>query len=316
MDVLIIGAGAIGVAVGAMLGKTGCSVSFLARQNTKACIDRNGIQKTGLFGDIALSKAQVNTYLCYEDLPDAAFDFILICAKTMANEEISGQLAQHKRIFRPNSVILIMQNGWGNEADYLRYFSKEKIFHARVITGFERLSPNCSKITVHNAPVLIGSLYHADTSCLLPFAACLSSAGLPCSVTDEVEKALWAKMLYNTTLNPLGAILNLHYGALIENEYSREIMRMLVCETFAVLSACGYSTYWNRAEDYIEELFTKLIPDTYDHRSSTLQDIQKKQKTEIDTLNGCVIRLAQSHQIEVAAHRMIYDLIRSMEANF
>ena len=82
------------------------------------------------------------------------------------------------------------------------------------------------------------------------------------------------------------------------------------------MKAAGYSTNWETAEEYMKVFYEKLIPDTYNHRASTLQDIEKKQKTEIDTLNGCIVRLAKEHGVPVPTHEMIVRLIHSIEDNY
>lgn len=316
MKVLIIGAGAIGIAIGASLESQGVEVDFLARGATLDAIRREGVGRTGLFGDYSCPAEKVGAYGIYEELPEQAYDYVIISAKTMANTEISNALWNARQCMKASGRLVIMQNGWGNDVPYLEHFPKELVYNARVITGFQRTAPNISDITVHTAPILLGSLHGCDNQCMVPLQQALLASGIPTEVTDEVGKFLWAKMLYNTTLNPLGAILGVNYGRLMESESSKAIMDLLIEETFAVIKAAGYVTCWDDAEEYKEVFYGKLIPDTYNHRASTLQDIEKKQKTEIDTLNGCIVKLAKEHHIAVPAHEMIVRLIHSIEDNF
>jgi 2-dehydropantoate 2-reductase len=316
MKILIIGAGAIGIGLGNMLFSQGAAISYLASERTKAAIDADGIRLFGLFGEFICPPWEVKAYTKYEDLPQASFDLVIISSKTMANDEISQKLNAARACLKPGAKIVIFQNGWGNDQPYRRFFAPDEVFCARIITGFKRSKLNTSEVTVHTEPVMIGSLYGCDNSALKPLAEMLSKAGLPTELTNEVGKALWAKMLYNTTLNPLGAILNLHYGALTEDEYSRAIMDELIDETFAVIKAAGFETFWQTPDQYRELFYGKLVPDTYNHRSSTLQDIERRQKTEIDTLNGKILELAQKHGVNAPAHRMIYRLIKSIESRF
>lgn len=316
MKVLIIGAGAIGIAIGASLESQGAAVDFLARGATLEAIRTGGVGRTGLFGDYSCPAERIGAFGTYGELPEHTYDYVIISAKTMANQEISKAFWNARACMKPSAKLIIMQNGWGNDVPYLEYFPKEQVYNARVITGFQRTSPNISNITVHTAPILLGSLHGCENQCMVPLQQALTASGIPTEVTDEVEKFLWAKMLYNTTLNPLGAILGVNYGRLMESDSSREIMDLLIEETFAVMKAAGYSTNWDSAEEYKEVFYGTLIPDTYHHRASTLQDIEKKQKTEIDTLNGCIVRLAKEHHIAVPAHEMLVRLIHSMEDNF
>lgn len=318
--VLIVGAGAIGVAAGACLASQGWEIAYLARENTAKAVRSGGIVKTGLFGDIEIPASALTVYTDYEDLPsEPVYDYVLVCAKTNANAEIAARLGMRRRCMKEEAKLVLLQNGWGNEIHYLQAggFPKETVYHARVITGFERTAPNRSRVTVHTAPILFGSLFApGQTAPVEPLAAAISAAGIPSETSETMEAALWAKMLYNTTLNPLGAILGVCYGRLTECRESREIMDALIDETFLVIRAAGYRTFWENAEDYRQVFYDKLVPDTYHHRSSTLQDIEKRQHTEIGTLNGCVLALAQQYGIAVPNHQMIVRLIRCMENNF
>ena len=131
--------------------------------------------------------------------------------------------------------------------------------------------------------------------------------------TDQLEEALWAKMLYNTTLNPLGAILNMSYGELAASEHLVSIMNSLIEETFAVIDAAGYKTFWKTPKEYMDVFYGKLVPDTVAHRASTLQDIEKRQKTEIDTLNGCVQKIGRKYGVKTPTHDMIVEMIKGIE---
>lgn len=314
--VLIIGAGAIGIALGASLYEQGMDVAFLASPHTKQAIEEKGIQRTGLFGDISVPAGKTAVYGNLEEVPAESTDYVLICTKTLANASVAEQLVKNKKLMTADGKIVILQNGWGNDTPFLNDFPVAQIYQARVITGFARTAPNISNITVHTAPILLGSLHGCDTACMEPLADAISASGIPSETTQQLSEALWAKMLYNTTLNPLGAILHLPYGKLADCSYSKAIMDRLIQETFAVMDACGYHTFWKTAKDYQKDFYEKLIPDTYEHRSSTLQDIEKKQKTEIHTLNGCIVLLAEKQGIAVPTHRMICEMILTLEENF
>ena len=313
-SVLIIGAGAVGVAMAASLASEGMDVAVLSASPTADSIEKNGVKRCGIFSEITIPAGVVKVYRTYEEIK-TGFNYVIISSKTMANAEIAAKLAANRDIIAENGKIVIFQNGWGNNDEYLKYFDKSEIYNARIITGFQRVTPENSKVTVHTAPILLGSLYGADNEVMAPLANAINLSGIPSEVSADIGKALWAKMLFNTTLNPLGAILNVSYGELSESEHARMIMDSLIEETYDVLAAEKYETFWKTADEYKEVFYGKLVPDTYKHRSSTLQDIEKKQKTEIDTLNGCIIRLANKNGIDVPTHNMIYKLIKAIEEN-
>lgn len=313
MNTLIIGAGAVGVAVGASLLTKENRVDFLTNRDTKAIIDKEGIKRTGIFGEIVCAPGDVSAFAEYDDLPENYYDNIIVCVKTMANVETARKIFDGKKCLKEEGRIVIIQNGWGNEEEYMKYFPKEKVFNARISTGFIKTAPNVSDITVYAAPLLIGSIKGCDNSILKPIVDILNEAGIKSELTDQIEEALWAKMLYNTSLNPLGAILKVPYGKLIDAENSKAIMSDLIDETFAVMKAAGYKTFWKEAEEYKEFFFGKLVPETREHRSSTFQDIDKKKKTEIETLSGTVVKLGEKFGVNVPTHRIMYRLVRTLE---
>jgi len=121
-------------------------------------------------------------------------------------------------------------------------------------------------------------------------------------------------MLYNCALNPLGAVLDVPYGTLAENESTQRIMDNIVEEVFNVMAASGYRTHWQNTADFLDVFYKKLVPDTAEHKSSTLQDILAQKKTEIDALNGAVIKLAENHQINVPYNLAVYNMVKFLES--
>jgi 2-dehydropantoate 2-reductase len=144
----------------------------------------------------------------------------------------------------------------------------------------------------------------------------ISKSDISCEITSEIDKYLWAKMLYNCALNPLGAILDKTYGQLTENPYTLEIMDGIIDEIFDVINASPYETLWQSSEEYKDLFYSKLIPDTYNHYSSTHQDIQRRIPTEIDSMNGKVIQLGEANNINVSTNKLIYNLIKAIESTF
>ena len=134
-------------------------------------------------------------------------------------------------------------------------------------TGFYRPEKHHTEATVHADAVHIGSLFHDNLEGLAPLARAISAGDIPCQVTRAIEKDLWAKMLYNCALNPLGAIFDVTYGTLGEWPHTRAIMDRIVDEIFAVMGASGYRTHWDTSDAYLAFFYGTLLPPTSSHRS-------------------------------------------------
>ena len=314
MNILLIGAGGVGIGLATSVASQGAKVSVYARGETAQAIKKNGIERTGLFTHYKINDVPV--YESYEEIPENTFDYIFIASKTTANEDIAENLANHRNILKEDTKIIIFQNGFGNDEPYLKYFTEKQVYCARVITGFTRPLRHVSEVTVYTEPILLGSLQNESPDCLREVAELITSSGIKCEITYELDKYLWAKMLYNCTLNPLGAILDVTYGQLTENPYTLEIMNSIIDEIFEVINASPYETLWQSPEEYRDLFYSKLVPDTYNHYSSTHQDIQRKIPTEIDSLNGKVIQLGEANNINVNTNKLIYNLIKAIEITF
>ena len=314
MNILVIGAGGVGIGLATSVASQGADVSIYARGETAKAIKENGIKRCGLFTHYEIREIPV--YESYEEIPKDHFDYIFICSKTTANEDIAENLNRNRAILNKSTKIIIFQNGFGNDEHYLKHFTKKQVFSARVITGFTRPERHISEVTVYTEPVLLGSLQGENPDSLQEIADLITASGIKCEITTEVDKYLWAKMLYNCTLNPLGAILDVTYGKLTENPYTLDIMNSIIDEIFEVIKASPYETLWDTPEEYKDIFYSKLVPDTYNHYSSTHQDIKKKIPTEIDSLNGKVIQLGKLNNVNVKTNEFIYNLIKAIESTF
>ena len=314
MNILVIGAGGVGIGLATSVASQGADVSIYARGETAKAIKENGIKRCGLFTHYEIREIPV--YESYEEIPKNHFDYIFICSKTTANEDIAENLNRNRDILKESTKIIIFQNGFGNDEHYLKHFTKKQVFSARVITGFTRPERHISEVTVYTEPVLLGSLQGENPDSLQEIADLITASGIKCEITTEVDKYLWAKMLYNCTLNPLGAILDVTYGKLTENPYTLDIMNSIIDEIFEVIKASPYETLWDTPEEYKDIFYSKLVPDTYNHYSSTHQDIKKKIPTEIDSLNGKVIQLGKLNNVNVKTNEFIYNLIKAIESTF
>jgi len=142
----------------------------------------------------------------------------------------------------------------------------------------------------------------------------MSQAGIPARFVDDIDAPIWGKVLYNAALNPLGALLEVPYGVLGEHAYTRALMEEILVEAYAVALACGICLPWGGPEAYIAHFWHDLLPPTADHRSSMLQDLENNRRTEIDALNGAIVRFGAERHVPVPVNTVIANLIRAAEA--
>lgn len=314
MNILIYGAGAVGLGLASCLLKAEQQVDLIGRKSTINALHQHGLQRTGLFGDFHSPPSQFEAVFDLNDLPDKVYDFILVCTKSFDSPAVARDLAP----FAKDALVVLCQNGWGNAEIFSKLFSKDQIKNARIITGFLRPQKHQVAITVHADAIHLGTLFSADdsdrsTTDLLPLAAAIEQGGIPCSVTPAIGQDLWAKMLYNCMLNGLSTLFNVPYGVLGESPYTRDIMQAIAHEVFAVMAADGHRTHWPTAPDYLDAFYQQQLPPTRKHEPSMLQDIRAGKKTEIDALNGAIVTLGKEYGIPVPVNTTLHHMIKFLQ---
>ena len=314
MVVMIYGAGSVGLGLASCLLKAGAKADLIDKDETVLSLREHGLNRTGIFGNFHTDPSEFRSYSSLSSLVNSQYDYILVCTKSFDSQVAAGDLADHKHLIGDDTRIVLCQNGWGNAEVFTRFLGPEQVYNARIITGFQKPNNYTVVVTVHADAIRVGNLSGFSSSCVERLCKSITEGGIPCEVTDEIGKYIWAKMLYNCALNPLGALLDVPYGDLAENESTRQIMDHIVREVFAVMTAAGYETHFQTPEDFLDIFYEKLVPDTADHRSSTLQDIKAGRRTEIDALNGAVVELAKKHGLDVPYNSVAFHLVKSLEA--
>lgn len=306
MKILIYGAGALGQALGCMLAADGHQVDLILRERFIPVLRQKGLRVSGVFGDygpvtdIGLLPAVGHARKQY--------DYALVTTKSYDTPQAVEDLSLIEG--RVTSVVS-MQNGCGNIEQLEERFGAGRVLGARVITGFEIEQPGQVQITVSADAIHIGGARAGEipeSARLL--AEAISSAGHECLPVNDIHQSLYAKLLYNCSLNPLGAILGVHYGALTEHEETRAIIDAVISETFAIIAAIGGTTPWQSADQYREVFYSQLIPATYNHRASMLQDLENNKPTEVDGLVGYVSAMGARHQVPTPTCDLLAALVR------
>lgn len=310
--VLIAGAGALGSVFGCFLREAGVAVTLLGRAAHLDAIERDGLVVDGIWGEhratgfgLAREAAEL----------EGAFDAIFVPVKSYDTETVAGAAAP---FLAPDGVMCSLQNGLGNVETIERAVGAERAIGARVIFGATIPAPGRARVTVFADPTSFGSLapgsHPSRDEAARRWASVIDRSGIPAVHTDRLAAMLWAKVFYNAALNPLGALLGVHYGALPEKPDSRTVMDAAIGEAFAVARAEGVDLPWNDASAYRDEFYGRLVPSTYHHRSSMLQDIERGRRTEVDAINGEVWRRGKAHGIKTPTNETLTRLIHLVES--
>jgi len=309
MNYLVMGAGALGSVFGGLLAEQGQEVTLVGLDEHLMAVQQKGLIIRGIWGEHVIPK--VPAFYGTEGLR-GTFDVVLLSVKSYHTE---GVIRQTLPFMREDTLVFSIQNGLGNWETIAKTVGWNRTVGARVIFGAEIDEPGMARVTVYADKVLIGSpTGNVPTDRIQQVCGDFNSSGIPTEVSDRIESFLWGKVLYNCSLNALGAIMNVPYGRLGEVPEVRTVMRRIIDEIFLVARTKGIPMVYSGAEDYWRVLLEKQLPPTAAHRSSMLQDMERGRLTEIDSLNGAVARYGRELSLDTPVNETIAAIIKGIES--
>lgn len=296
MKIAVLGAGAVGCYYGGLLARAGHEVVLIGRPLHVEAICRDGLDMdTQSFHERVRLQASTGT----EAVRGARL--LLCCVKSQDTEVAAREMAPH---LEPDAVILSLQNGVDN-AQRLSAALGRSVIPVAVYVATEMAGPG--RVKHHGrGELVIGASPHSPA--LVPLFA---EAGIPVEISDNVLGALWAKLVLNCAYNALSAIAQLPYRALMEGVGVQQVMTDAVDECLAVARAEGISVPGDTWEAV--QRIARTVPDQY---SSTAQDLARGKRSEIDYINGHVMRRGMALGIPTPVNRTLFTLVKLLESKF
>lgn len=294
LRIAVMGAGAVGCYYGGMLARAGHSVTLIGRSLHVSAIQGHGLRMQTLSFDEAVD-LQAST----EASAVAKADVVLFAVKSPDTEATGAAMRPH---LAPGALVLCLQNGVDN-AERLRIkLPDHDVAAAVVYVATEMAGPGHLR---HHGR---GELLIEPSPKSAPFAQALVAAGVPTEVSDNVRGALWAKLILNCAYNALSALARLPYGQLVQRPGVTDVMRDVVSECKAVARAEGVTLPPD--VDTIVRRIAETMPTQY---SSTAQDLMRGKSTEIDHLNGHVMRRGEALGVPTPANRVLWTMVKMAE---
>ncbi|WP_208508948.1 2-dehydropantoate 2-reductase [Variovorax paradoxus] len=294
MKVAVMGAGAVGCYYGAMLARAGHEVVLIGRPAHVEAVRARGLRLEARSFDEHVPMAASTE-------PDAVqgADLVLFCVKSTDTEAAAAQIAPH---LAPGALVLTLQNGVDNDERARSVLRSHEVAAAVVYVATGMAGPGHVK---HNGR---GELVIAPSARGEEVAQALRAAGVPTEISGNVRGALWAKLVLNCAYNALSAITQLPYGVLVRNEGVPGVLRDVVAECLAVARAEG-ATIPGDIDAAVAGI-ARTMPAQF---SSTAQDLARGKRSEIDHLNGFVLRRGEALGVPVPANRLLWTLVRLLE---
>lgn len=304
MKIVIIGAGAMGSLFAAYLSKSKDEIWLLDKYSERAKkIKEEGIKVEGVSGTW---KAKVNATSCVSEIEEA--DLIIIAVKSY---DTKLAVKNVKALLKKDGLALTLQNGLGN----IEILS-EVIGAERSLCGITNQGATfIETANIRHAgkgETIIGRIDGKIPVQLRYIRELFNKVGLETRISKDIKGLLWSKLIVNVGINALTAITHLNNGRLIELDSARKILEDAVGEATRVAKKkrikLAYDDPLSKVEAVCEATATNI--------SSMLQDILKSKRTEIDFINGVIVREAQALGVPAPVNIVLTNLIKTIESTY
>lgn len=292
-SILIVGTGALATLFAARLSATGIFVTMLGTwEEGLASLSKTGVRVDG-------DDHVFHVHATNNPLDCKGMRFALVLVKTWQTERAAHQL---RTCLTKDGVALSLQNGLGNDTILARSLGLPRVALGVTTLGATLLAPGLVSLG-GEGPVSLETLPQ-----LYPLEELIHRAGFTVGMVDNVQSLIWGKLVISSVINPLTALLRVINGELLGSPSARNLMGSLADETAMVAKTLGVALPFPDPERAVVEVLQR----TAENRSSMLQDVLRGAPTEIDAINGAVVRLAEENNLQVPVNRTVCSLVKAI----
>ncbi len=303
MRILVVGAGALGSFLAGVLNQEN-EVTLFARKAPAEAIEKDGLVIEGE----TKRTTQLNVAQTADEISSVDFNLVIIAVKSYDTEEAVKNI---KSLVDKKTAVLSLQNGLDNEEKIAAQFGGDRTLGGVTSHGVTLLEYG-RVVHAGLGETKIGELDGKDTNRVHDICKIFTSAGIKTDLSDNIYGEIWAKGIVNAGINPLTATLRVPNGHLLEHEYLTSMLEKICNECINVANAAHVKL---PDCDLIEK--TKNVARlTAKNKSSMLQDIERKRKTEIDSINGAIVRIGEEYGVPTPVNSTLVRLVKGIERSY
>lgn len=304
MRIVVVGAGALGGLVGAQLTAAGHDVTFVEINEARSrLLNEQGLYLSeGTKGETCI---RIRVAADVADLPVA--DLVFVSVKSYQTAEAMRAVLP---VVGPETFILSMQNGIGNTQVMSEYVAPRQILSGITYHSIQHTGPNRLRYRPGIKPIQIAPCDGVVTPALETVGQVFRDAGLDTNIAEQIDDVIWQKLLHNAVVNPVSALTGLTCRELLDDPDLQSFMRDLCLEIIAVMKARGVPIV-NEEDPYAPVVNSQKALGK--NRPSMWQDLARACRTEVDAINGAVVREAERLGLDAPHNRGLACFIHSRE---
>ena len=303
MKIVVIGAGAMGSLFGALLAESGEDVWLydIWEEHVKA------INEKGLGIELDDKTRSVSVNATTDKGQIGKTDLAIIFVKSTQTDDAARTASE---LVGNSDFVLTLQNGMGNADIISEIIDPDRIIAGTTSHGATMLGPGSIR-HAGTGPTVIGMWSGIKKTGIHKIAYVFNKANIITEIVDDIQNVIWAKLLVNIGINAITALTGIKNGRILDLSVTKALSCAAVEEAMEVARALGVKL----ADNTVEHVF-QVAEATKDNRSSMGQDVDKKRQTEINAINGAVVKEAQKLGINVPVNETLTALIETLQAHY
>jgi 2-dehydropantoate 2-reductase len=306
--VVVLGAGAMGSLFGGLVAEGGLDVTLVDPwQEHIDAVKKDGLKMVGYGGDRYIPVGATTDPASIESA-----DIVFVQCKANFNAA-AAESVRHLFAAGGETVAISFQNGLGNEEQLAEYFGKDRVLGGLTAQGASIESPGVVRNHAE-LPSYIGEMSGGLSDRTRTIANLLSGANLPTEASENIRLDIWRKLMANIAISAVSGITGLNIGEIFNDHFGDDVSYAALDEAIAVAKAVGTDL----SPDDAREILGKISgPNgTPQNKSSLRVDIENERPSEIDYINGAVVRLAKEHNIAVPVNETLVTLVHAIQSRY
>jgi len=306
MKIAILGAGAMGSAIGALLHEAGNTVTLI--DVSRPAID--AVTSRGLIiQDKAGDKRAVRVQITDQPATIGVVDLLIVFVKCY---QTADAVRSALPIIGPHTTVLSLQNGWGNGPRIAQLVGAERVVLGVCYHSATVLAPG-HVLHAGQGKTFVGEMDGLDRPRLQSIVKTFNDAGIAVEPSGQVLKEIWSKLALNVATLPTSSTVRITADRLLDAPEMQELMKDLLHEVVAVANAQSIALDFDERWEAITGLLRKLAPGT---KGSMYQDLENRRRTEIDVMCGAIVEAGTRLNIPTPCNRAMIGLIKGLERTF
>lgn len=302
MNIVIYGTGGVGGYFGTRLSQAGNKVTFIARGKHLEAIKQKGLQLKSSKGDYLVYPAKATAFI--SEITD--IDLILVCVKTW---QVAGVAQKIKSVLNKNTSVISLLNGVENEDTLCSIIDKK-----HVLGGLCKIVSKVEDYGIINhlsyePTIVFGELNNIKTKRALQLEKLFLKAGITTKLAANIQKDIWSKFLYISTVSAIGALTRANVGEMLVSPQIRKMMVQTAEEIVTIAKAKGIKL----SDAIIDKQFQILETQPFSTTASLQRDIMEGKPSELEAQNGTIIKFGKELGIPTPINSFIYDCLLPQE---